>query len=113
MTQKAIELLSRDPQGFFLFVEEETIDEMSHNNNAPQTIESGQALDEAVGVADGLAGRRTLLVVTADHECGSLTTEGLDDPEFPDESGGNEVDENANLSVEDGPFEVATRTSGS
>ena len=113
MTQKAIELLSRDPQGFFLFVEEETIDEMSHNNNAPQTIESGQALDEAVGVADGLAGRSTLLVVTADHECGSLTTEGLDDPEFPDESGGNEVDENANLSVEDGPFEVATRTSGS
>ena len=60
-----------------------------------------------MGVADGFAGRRTLLVVTADHECGGLTIEGLDDPEFPDESGGNEGDENANLSVEDGPFDVA------
>ncbi len=107
MAQKAIELLKRDPQGFFLFVEEEAIDEMSHNNNAPLTLKSGQALDEAVGVADGFAGRRTLLVVTADHECGGLTIEGLDDPEFPDESGGNEGDENANLSVEDGPFAVA------
>ena len=109
MTRKAIELLSRDPQGFFLFVEEEAIDEMSHQNNAPLTIESGQALDEAVALSERYTDnhKRTLLIATADHECGGLTIEDLDDPEFPDESGGNEGDPNANLSIEDGPFPVA------
>jgi alkaline phosphatase len=30
MTQKAIDILSQDPEGFFLMVEEEGIDEMAH-----------------------------------------------------------------------------------
>jgi alkaline phosphatase len=51
MTHEAIRLLSRDPQGFFLFVEEEATDEMSHSNNAPLTIKSGQKLDQSVTVA--------------------------------------------------------------
>jgi alkaline phosphatase len=109
MTSKAIETLSRDPQGFFLFVEEEAIDEMSHNNNAPLTLKSGRALDGTVSATRNFAERdgETLLIVTADHECGGLAIEGPDDPEFPDESGGNEGSENANLSVEDGPFRAA------
>jgi alkaline phosphatase len=107
MTRKAIELLSRDPQGYFLFVEEEATDAMSHNNNATLAIEAGRALDEAVGVASRSADERTLLVVTAEHECGGLTIERPDLPAFPDESGGNESDDNADISVEDGPFDVA------
>jgi alkaline phosphatase len=82
---------------------------MSHNNNAPLTLKSGRALDQAVSTTRNYAERdeKTLLIVTADHECGGLAVEGVDDPAFPDESGGNEGSENANLSVEDGPFRVA------
>jgi alkaline phosphatase len=109
MTQKAIELLSRNPQGFFLFVEEEAIDQMSHSNNAPLLIKSGEALDEAVATSRTFtdSDEKTLLIVTADHECGGLTIERPSNPRNPDESGGNEGNPNANLSVEDGPFAVA------
>jgi len=103
MTREAIRLLSRDPQGFFLFVEEEAIDEMSHSNNAPLTIKSGQKLDRSVAVAGEFANedKKTLQIVTADHECGGLTVE---EPIATDENG----DEIAgNISGEDGPFDVA------
>jgi alkaline phosphatase len=70
MTRETIRLLSRDPQGFFLFVEEEAIDEMSHSNNAPLVIESGQELDRSVTVAGRFADgdKKTLQIVTADHD---------------------------------------------
>lgn len=106
MTKEAIRLLSRDKQGFFLFVEEEATDEMSHSNNAPLVIKSGQKLDKAVTVADNFVARdkQTLQIVTADHECGGLTVEALDDPAYPDENG-DEIP--GNISGEDGPFDVA------
>lgn len=108
MTQKAIDVLSQNPNGFFLFVEEEAIDEMGHANNSKLTIKSGQALDDAASLAKDYADQTgdTQLIVTADHECCGLVVEGPDDPEFPDESGGHEKDENANVSTEDGPFPV-------
>lgn len=109
MTNKAIKVLSRDPDGFFLFVEEEAIDEMAHNNNARLMLKSGRAMDSTVAgakfYADGDG--QTLLITTGDHETGGLTVEATDDPEFPDESGGGQGDPNADLSVEDGPFRVA------
>jgi len=109
MTNKAINVVSRDPDGFFLFVEEEAIDEMAHNNNARLMLKSGRAMDKTVSearfYADGNG--QTLLITTGDHETGGLTVEATDDPEFPDESGGGQGDPNANLSVEDGPFGVA------
>ena len=103
MTREAIRLLSRDPQGYFLFVEEEAIDEMSHSNNAPLTIKSGQKLDRSVKVANRFVARdkKTLQIVTADHECGGLTVE---EPSSSDESG---AEIPGNLSGEDGPFDVA------
>jgi len=103
MTREAIRLLSRDPQGFFLFVEEEAPDEMSHSNNAPLTIKSGQKLDRSVTVADRFVARdkNTLQIVTADHECGGLTVE---EPSSSDESG---AEIPGNISGEDGPFDVA------
>ncbi len=106
MTRKAIETLSEDEDGFFLLVEEEAIDEMSHQNNTPLTIEAGQALDEAVEVAKSYAegDSETLLIVTADHETGGLAIESLneqqDDPDYPNESG-------EERSAEDEPFGVA------
>lgn len=106
MTSKAIEALSEDEEGFFLLVEEEAIDEMSHQNNTPLTIEAGQALDEAVEVAKSYAedDPQTLLIVTADHETGGLAIESLneqqDDPDYPNETG-------EGRSAEDEPFAVA------
>jgi alkaline phosphatase len=78
MTSKAIEVLSKDEEGFILVVEEEAIDAMSHENNAELVLEAGQQFDEAVSVARSYAKNHpeTLLIVTADHETGGLAVEG-------------------------------------
>lgn len=75
---------------------------MSHSNNAPLTIKSGRKLDRSVAVAG--RDKKTLQIVTADHECGGLTVEALDAPSYPDENG-DEIE--GNISGEDGPFDVA------
>jgi alkaline phosphatase len=106
MTQKAIETLSQDPDGFFLMVEEEGIDEMAHQSNARLVIEAGRQLDEAVEVGKSFAedDADTLVIVAADHETGSLaiedTNEIQSDPDYPNESGEGRTSE-------DGPFRVA------
>src|SRR5215211_9138533 len=106
MTQKAIDILSQDPNGFFLMVEEEGIDEMAHQSNAGLVIKAGQQLDEAVKVGQNFAAGdpETLVIVAADHETGSLaiedTNEIQSDPAYPNESG-------AGRTAEDGPFRVA------
>jgi alkaline phosphatase len=106
MTQKAIDVLSQNPNGFFLMVEEEGIDEMAHQSNAELVIEAGQQLDAAVKVGKAFAQSDpdTLVIVAADHETGSLaiedTNEIQSDPAYPNESG-------AGQTAEDGPFQVA------
>ena len=106
MTEKAIDILSQDPDGFFLLVEEEGIDEMAHQSNAELVIEAGRQLDAAVEVGKSYAETDpgTLVIVAADHETGSLaiedTNEIQSDPAYPNESGEGRTSE-------DGPFEVA------
>ena len=75
LTEKAIEILSRDPDGFFLMVEGSQIDWAGHENDADYLIEEMMDFDAAVGVAVDFAERTpgTLVIVTADHECGGLT----------------------------------------
>jgi alkaline phosphatase len=99
MTAKALDVLRRDRNGFFLMVEEEAIDEMSHRGNARLTIEAGRALDRAVEVAVRFAATHpgTLIVVAGDHETGGLAIENVDEA---DESG-------EGTTAEDGPFAVA------
>jgi alkaline phosphatase len=69
MTAKVLRTLGRSRKGFFLMVEEEAIDEMSHQNNARRTLEAGKALDRSVAVARRYAATHpdTLVLVTADH----------------------------------------------
>lgn len=106
MTSKAISTLEKDSDGFFLMVEEEGIDEMAHQSNAPGVIKAGKNLDSAVGVAKryAAANRDTLVIVLADHETGSLAIEDpdalQDDPKYPNETG-------AGRTSEDGPFTAA------
>lgn len=74
MTQKAIEILSKNPKGFFLMVEAGQIDWESHANNARKMIENVVNLDKAVRVAQDYAKTHdTLIIVTADHETGGLS----------------------------------------
>lgn len=98
MAEKALELLSRDPDGFFVFIEEEAIDGMAHKNNARLMIQSGLAFDETVGVAVRFARRNpgTLIVAQGDHETGGLIIQHGDDE---DDAGGDSSREN-------GPFMV-------
>ncbi|MCZ2820253.1 alkaline phosphatase [Modestobacter sp. VKM Ac-2977] len=99
MTQKAVDVLSRNEEGFLLIVEEEAVDEQGHANNAEKTIEAVALMDEAVAVAEEFAERDddTLLVTTADHETGGMAVE---DTGTEDESG-------IPPSTEDGPFDIA------
>jgi len=77
MTQKALEFLEKDPDGFFLMVEGARIDHAGHANNITLNVHDTIAFDEAVGVALDFAEEHpdTLVVVTADHECGGLSVE--------------------------------------
>ncbi|HET7094089.1 MAG TPA: alkaline phosphatase [Thermomicrobiales bacterium] len=112
MTEAAIDVLSRNPRGFFLMVEESAIDRMAHHNNAPMTIKGVLELDRAVQVALAFAERDpdTLIIVTADHECGGLAIAGSHDPPYPYEPGGGLLD--TVLAGEDGPFPIADAANG-
>jgi alkaline phosphatase len=74
MTGKAIELLSKNPNGFFLMVEGGKIDHALHDANAKNALEEVLDFDNAIQAAlermrqldPGL--EHTLIVVTADHD---------------------------------------------
>ncbi|NWV77636.1 PPBI1 phosphatase, partial [Dasyornis broadbenti] len=67
MTEKAIRILRRNPNGFFLFVEDE-IDHGHHSGRAKQALMEAVMLDRAVARAGELTSpANTLTVVTADH----------------------------------------------
>lgn len=78
MTRKAIEILSRDPDGFFLMVEGSQPDWRGHSNLPLGTvIDEMLDFDEAIGVALEYQRRQpdVLIVVTGDHETGGLAIE--------------------------------------
>ena len=74
MTAVALEILSKDEDGFFLMVEGGKIDWASHGGDPAATAWETIALDQAVEVALSFARANpgTLVVVTADHETGGL-----------------------------------------
>ncbi|MHA3964603.1 MAG: alkaline phosphatase [Candidatus Thorarchaeota archaeon SMTZ1-45] len=74
MTNKSIELLSQDSDGFFLLVEGGRIDLAAHDEDQVRTALDTIAFDKAVDVAIDYVTdhNNTVLIVTADHE-----TEGL------------------------------------
>lgn len=74
MTSKAIELLDKKPNGFFLMVEGGLIDYAGHDNDAGTMLQETLDFDKAVGVALKYVESHpdTLLIVTADHETGGF-----------------------------------------
>ncbi len=68
MTAKAIDMLSKDEDGFFLMVESGRIDHGHHAGNAYRALTDTIAFSEAVEVAlEKTDERETLIIVTADH----------------------------------------------
>ncbi|XP_017268792.1 intestinal-type alkaline phosphatase [Kryptolebias marmoratus] len=68
MTEKAIRILSKNPKGFFLFVEGGRIDHGHHAGNAKKALHEAVEFDNAIGRAAELTSELdTLSVVTADH----------------------------------------------
>ena len=69
MTQKAIDKLSQNKNGFFLMVEGSKVDWAAHANDAAAVITEMLAFDEACGVAFDFAkaNGKTLVVVVPDH----------------------------------------------
>ena len=74
MTNKAIDLLSADEDGFFLMVEGACIDKHAHNNEMENVNLATLEFDKAVKAALDFAEEdgETLVVVTADHSTGGI-----------------------------------------
>jgi len=74
MTLKAINLLKENKKGFFLMVEGSQIDWANHANDPDYSIRQTLLFDQAVFVAldFALKDKKTLVLVTADHETGGL-----------------------------------------
>jgi len=74
LTAKGLEILKKNPRGFFLMVEGGQVDYAEHGNDVASALREMLELDQAVGVAIAFAEANpdTLLIVTADHDTGGL-----------------------------------------
>lgn len=68
MTEKSIDILAKNKNGYFLMVEAARIDHASHDGNAYRTLSETVALSNAVKAALAKVNtEETLIIVTADH----------------------------------------------
>ena len=74
MTKIGLDYLEENRKGFFLMVEGGRIDHAGHDNDAYKTISEVVAFDDAIKVVLEWAEDRddTLIIITADHECGGI-----------------------------------------
>lgn len=74
-TMASLNILSQDPDGFFLMVEGSQIDWGGHDNNTTYMVEEMLDFDRSVGVVLDFANKNpgTLIIVTADHETGGFS----------------------------------------
>ena len=80
MTEKALSLLSKDKNGFFLMVEGSKVDYAAHSNDPMGIISEYDAFDKAVAVAMDFAKKdgNTTVIVVPDHGNSGMTM-GNDD----------------------------------
>lgn len=74
MTAKALEILSKNANGFFLMVEAGQIDWAEHANDVAAVLHEMLEMDEALGTVLEYAENHpdTLVILTADHDTGGL-----------------------------------------
>lgn len=75
MTQKAIDMLSENPNGFFLMVEGSKVDWAAHDNDGKPAVTDFLAFDKACKISLDFAQNdgQTLVVIMPDHGTGSVT----------------------------------------
>lgn len=75
MANKAIKLLSKQPNGFFLMIEGSRIDHAGHINDPITKLHEIKAYDETVKIVLDFAkkDKQTLVVSVSDHETGGMT----------------------------------------
>lgn len=75
MAAKALDLLAKDPDGFFLMVEGAQVDKGNHENDLPWATYELLDFDDAVAMVLAWAEKRpdTLVLIAPDHETGGLT----------------------------------------
>lgn len=79
MTEAALRVLGRDPDGFFLMVESDGSDTYAHRNSTREVVTAEMlGLDAAIAVALEYQERHpeTLILLTADHETGGMYLPG-------------------------------------
>lgn len=78
MTTKAIDVLSKDKNGFVLMVEGASIDKQAHNMDTERWILDTIEFDNAIRVGQSFAHKRddTLVIITADHEVSGVSLIG-------------------------------------
>ncbi|MBN2491700.1 MAG: alkaline phosphatase [Planctomycetes bacterium] len=83
MAEAALQVLSKDRDGFCLMIEGGAVDWASHSNQSGRMIEEQIDFNQAVEAVVAWVHRNsnwgeTIMVVTSDHECGYLTGPGSD-----------------------------------
>jgi len=78
MTDKALDVLSNNQNGFFLMVEAASIDKQAHNMDTERWVLDTLEFDRSIEVARQFQATHpdTLIVVTADHECAGVNIIG-------------------------------------
>ena len=82
MLEAALPILDRDPDGFYVVLEEEGSDNFPNNNNSRGAIEAVLRADEAIGVAQDFIDKtdpNTLLITAADSDAGGLEVIDVDE----------------------------------
>ncbi|MDB6134120.1 MAG: alkaline phosphatase [Verrucomicrobiales bacterium] len=78
MTDKALQVLSKNPLGFVLMIEGASIDKQAHNMDTERWILDTVEFDKSIArvMAFQEANPDTLIIVTADHECAGINLIG-------------------------------------
>ncbi len=78
MTEKALKVLSKDKDGFVLMIEAASIDKQAHNMDSERWILDTIEFDYAIEKCREFQAKNpdTLVIVTADHECGGVAVIG-------------------------------------
>jgi alkaline phosphatase len=82
LVDRALDVLGENPNGFFLAIDVDQIDDGGHASAANLTMKAGQQLNRIVKVIEAYRAENpnVLLLVTGDHETGGLTIEDPGDP---------------------------------
>ena len=94
MTRTALQVLSRNPDGFVLMIEAGLVDKYSHRLDGERSTYDTIMLSNAVQIAKDFAAKRndTLIIVTPDHTHGMSIVGTIDD-----EKSGSEMREKVGL----------------